>query len=403
GAERSRTVGSLRRDLQRVQAALPHEEGFDAYHIDKSLLTSIDNVPAVETDAAIRAVRTPEGEADMPLEAKRRIPGWILWSGSALAVVVGGFLALDLWINQPTVSVPNLKGASTTAAQERLSKLGLHLVVSGSAPSSKIAKGRIVAENPSIGSAVKSGQNVAVVVSSGPEKVIVPSVVGEDIDQARTMVRTQNLSVHVHYVSSSEPAGEVLRQSPAAGQSLMEGRTVDVWVSHGRHMTPPSTSTVMANVAGMTLDQASQVLTTGDFTVASPQSVYSTEPVNTVVSQTPAPYTPVSAGETVHLTVSQGLSPTSAGLPRNVTVATWQIPDTAPAHSRFQVVATDEAGNTETFYEQVNPGQTIELPITWYGYTGQLQTYLNGQQNPPQTLSVSSAASPSAAPGTPPS
>ncbi|MCY0864459.1 MAG: serine/threonine-protein kinase, partial [Sulfobacillus sp.] len=80
------------------------------------------------------------------------------------------------------------------------------------------------------------------------------------------------------------------------------------------------------------------------------------------------------------------------------------VPASAPPKSVLKVVVTDQAGNEEVSYQQVNPGTQVELPITWYGDNGQLTVYLNGQAEPPVVLtpSGSSSAAPSSS-GTSPS
>jgi serine/threonine-protein kinase len=89
---------------------------------------------------------------------------------------------------------------------------------------------------------------------------------------------------------------------------------------------------------------------------------------------------------------------------RNKSLITMQIPNNAPSKSVLKAVVTDSAGNKEVFYQQVNPGQPIQIPVIWYGSNGQVLLFLNGQAQAPQRLTATgTAGSPSVANSTSPS
>jgi serine/threonine-protein kinase len=271
--------------------------------------------------------------------------------------------------------------------------MGLSVRVTGKAPSTHLPRNYVLNEIPSAGTQIKAGQSVDVVLSTGPQQVSVPDLKGQDSFQAVQDLHTEGLHAVVKHVKSNSPQGEVVRQDPLPNTNLAEGRSVTIWVSDG----PPATVQTMPNLEELSVAQAASVLLGINVSVGTTTLTYSTEPVNTIIDQTPEPYATLSNVSQVNVTVSQGPSPQSAHLPQHKSVATWQIPNSATPKSVLKVLVTDSAGNEEVFYQQVNPGQQIQIPVVWYGTSGQLLVFLNGQAQAPQALPTNgSTTSPSA-------
>jgi membrane peptidoglycan carboxypeptidase len=66
-----------------------------------------------------------------------------------------------------------------------------------------------------------------------PPKVGVPSVVGLSQGDAEARLRAAGFGVIVHHVASAQPKGRVVRQAPAPGTRLAQGRNVVIAVSAG--------------------------------------------------------------------------------------------------------------------------------------------------------------------------
>ncbi|POB09228.1 MAG: serine/threonine-protein kinase [Sulfobacillus thermosulfidooxidans] len=371
-AERYQSAQAMRQDIQR---ALHPEE-----HLPEPVPSPVPQTPK-------------------PAKKKRRWVPWAVAGAIVVALLGGGILAFEHWIYSPVVTLPNVKGQSLGRAKAQLGRLGLTVSVTGKAPSSHLPKNYVLDEIPPAGTQIKAGQNVEVVVSTGPQQVTVPDLKGQDVFQAVQNLKTENLKAIIHHVKSNSPQGEVVRQSPAPNASLAEGQAVTLWVSKG----PAEAVAVMPNLEGLSVEQAASLLIAMNVTVGTPTTTYSTEPVNTIIDQSPEPYSSLNNTTSVNVTVSQGPSPQSAHLPKNITLATWQIPNSAAPKSVLKVVVTDSAGNEEVFYQQVNPGQQIQIPVTWYGTSGQLLVFLNGQAQAPQPLVANGSTTSPAVGTTPPS
>lgn len=377
-AERYQSAKAMQQDIQRAW------QGEESLTPDPASKSSLVAAPA-----------------ETPRQRRRK---WLPWAilAAVLAVMIGsGLYVFNQWIYSPQVTLPNVKGESLPSARTKLGRLGLTVTISGKAHSSHLPKDYILNEIPAAGTQVKAGQSVQVVVSAGPAPVLVPDVKGEDVFQARQTLNTEGLRAIQRHIKSHAAKGQVVRQSPAPGTDLAQGKGVTIWISDG----PPASGEIMPNLEGLSVSQAASLLIGMNISVGSPTSSYSTEPVNTIIDQNPQPYSALSNISQVNVTVSEGPSPASANLPKNMTVATWQIPNSAPPKSILKVVVTDSAGNEEVIYQQVDPGQQIQIPVTWYGTRGQLLVFLNGQAQSPQPLTANSntTTSPAVGASTPPS
>jgi serine/threonine-protein kinase len=135
-----------------------------------------------------------------------------------------------------------------------------------------------------------------------PSQKVVPPVVGEQLDTARTVLQNAGFQVSVVNEHSTKPAGVVFAQSPLGDTKADEGSTVQLTVSTG----PPKPGPVnVPNVIGEQLNHALRDIThAGLKTRVISQA--SNQPANTVINQTPNAGQSVPPGSTVALTVSNG-------------------------------------------------------------------------------------------------
>ena len=83
--------------------------------------------------------------------------------------------------------------------------------------------GQVTAQDPAAGTKQPEGSSVRINVSKGPTPVSVPSVVGEPIATATSALQALGFKVSPQFVDSSEPANNVISQSPAGGHLGGEG------------------------------------------------------------------------------------------------------------------------------------------------------------------------------------
>ena len=155
---------------------------------------------------------------------------------------------------KPIIGVPNVMGMSGADAQRALQDAGLTVNPQHtSKPSTAEDSGKVVATDPGPGAQIPSDRPVTLTVGSGPEEISVPNVVGQNVDSARSALEGAGFRVDTTEVDSSEPAGQVLSQSTAGGQSQIKGATIDLRVSAGNRFQVP-------NLVNMTVQEATDAL-----------------------------------------------------------------------------------------------------------------------------------------------
>lgn len=134
------------------------------------------------------------------------------------------------------IEMPDLKGMTRSAAEERLKKAGLKVGSVKEEFSDKDEKGTVISQEPQAKSKITKGKMVDFVISKGTkeQKVRVPDFRGATLDFARTNTASLKLKVgSISRKTSSQPEGTIISQTPAAGTEVKEGTVIDFVVSVG--------------------------------------------------------------------------------------------------------------------------------------------------------------------------
>ena len=133
------------------------------------------------------------------------------------------------------MEMPNLRGLKQSEAIDRLQQMGLRLGSAYETFSDEDA-GTVISQDPRSGTRISKGQSVDITVSKGQKikKVSVPNVKGVPSDRAHTMIEGSGLKVgSVSEEASTQAAGTVVSQSPAAGAEADSGSAVSLVISSG--------------------------------------------------------------------------------------------------------------------------------------------------------------------------
>jgi len=309
-ANRYQTATEMAEDLHRVQEGEP------------VLATPI--LPGQTTQVVSRPVRHTEAMPVLPEEEIRGRRRWpiILTTLLILGLVgVAAFLLVrELDGGPPTVEVPNVVGLRAEAARNRLQADGFRVVVTRDV--SDQPQGRVFRQIPDQGELVEEGSEVEIFVSSGPEPVVVPELIGKTIEDARLELQTAGLSLGgIREQPSDEfDEGQIIRQNPEAGDEVNPEAEVDVVVSSGRltAFVPNVRCQTLADARAAITDQGLKFRVVGE----EPSTVCET---GTVASTDPEGGTEVPVGTTVDVFVafeslpSPSPSPTTPTLPPSPT------------------------------------------------------------------------------------
>jgi uncharacterized delta-60 repeat protein len=156
--------------------------------------------------------------------------------------------AVTLTIAAPMTTVPNVVGATQTAATSAITAANLTVGAITTAASTTVPSGAVISETPAAGTSVPLGSAVALTVSSGPAQVTVPNVVGDTQAAATSAITAAHLTVGAITTATSTtvPSGSVMSQTPAAGTSVAAGSAVALTVAGCGYTAGPPTRNIGA-------------------------------------------------------------------------------------------------------------------------------------------------------------
>lgn len=143
----------------------------------------------------------------------------------------GSTVTLIISSGPSTVEVPDVTGQPVEDAVAELEGLGFTTTTEEQA-SEDVEEGLVISTNPRAGTAVAPGSEVVVVVSTGPEDVVVPDFVGMTVEEANAAAEAAGLEVtFVEDPDDPDPEGLVVEQDPAAGEMVPAGSEVTLQLS----------------------------------------------------------------------------------------------------------------------------------------------------------------------------
>ncbi|MGW3307050.1 Stk1 family PASTA domain-containing Ser/Thr kinase [Streptomyces sp. NPDC001073] len=189
-------------------------------------------------------------------QKKKTNTSTILLVVAAVLVLVGAIL-IGKWAfsgndsSNDNVSTPNFIGQTQTAAKTMADNIGLKLAFTSKTCENQV-KGKICTQDPDPTTSVKKDSTVNLVVSTGAPKVVVPSVVGQNVDDATSTLEGDKYKfvVKTKQKVSGEDPGTVLDQDPALGAEVQKGTTITLTVAKAQ-----AKSTV-PDVSGKSCDDA---------------------------------------------------------------------------------------------------------------------------------------------------
>ncbi len=142
-------------------------------------------------------------------------------------------------------------------------------------------------------------------------EVVVPSVVGKQVDSARNILTDKNLRVSVvESFHDKIPAGQVISQNPEAGSTVKEQRTINLIVSKGGEIT------VVPDVRGLNRRDAELQIKNAGLTLGRIDEQFAPNTVaDTVINQNPRPPAQVVKATTIDIVISKGPEPKKLALP----------------------------------------------------------------------------------------
>ncbi len=274
---------------------------------------------------ATQVIARPQATQVMPPATEPPGSSRKMWLGVLIGILVvavlggGGYLlATSLRGNDTQAfALDNYKGQTFDQAKAALEALGL--VVQDpplKQQTDGVAPNTVVKQDPVAGTQVKTGDTITLTIAVPIPKVKVPDISTGCLSasEAQSQLQAAHLDIGNKTETTSDQCqtGEVIDQSPAAGQRVPRGTLVDVTIVSG-----PSTVTVADyscfpyGKAATELSKLGLNATLGGTAPMLPQCPNT----NRVAAQDPPPNTPVAIGSTVTLFTGEEASPTVSPSP----------------------------------------------------------------------------------------
>src|SRR2546421_437939 len=219
GGEKLQKNGTVTLRVSKATFTMPALTG-------KQRTDAVNDLIAVGLQDPNNGIDNQEIDSDQP-------PGTVVGSNPAAGAQVpkaGQKVTLQI-ARQPSIAMPNVVGQESQTAQQLLQQAGFQVSVQ-SEQSDTVPTGRVTRTDPGANAQVKRGASVTMFVSTGPQTVDVPNVVGQTQAQASQALQQAGFQVFVSQQATNNPTenGRVLAQNPSGGAKQNKGAGVTLTV-----------------------------------------------------------------------------------------------------------------------------------------------------------------------------
>jgi len=212
------------------------------------------------------------------------------------SVRIDGTVLAAVSLGPERYEVPDVQGLDPAQAAAQITAANLVVGSTREEFDDRAPAGTVAATAPKIGSVLKPGEQVDIIVSKGPEPVPVPAVEGRRLAQAKASLAEVGLKVDItQRFSEKVKDGIVISVRPNAGTVVDSGSRVTMVVSKG---PPPVT---VPNLVDVPRDRA--IATLRDLGLRAKVVEGDFSPLNRVISQTPSAGSSVPKGSTVTIRI----------------------------------------------------------------------------------------------------
>jgi serine/threonine-protein kinase len=256
------------------------------------------------------------------------------------------------------VTVPELREEDYETAVTKLVSLGFVVDDPVLAADQDIAEGKVIRTAPGSGEIVKEGTEVTIYQSTGKEKIPFEDYSGKDVSAVKKVLQQKGYRfVDVVSVDSDQPAGTIVNQNPTQGsENVPENTDVTFWVSKG----PPALK--LKDLSGWTEKSVRDYVSDYQIVVKVKEEHSETVPKGFVITQSPAPDTPIEKEGLLTISLSKG---PEAKPPKNISVE--PVIPYEPAEpgvpQQVQIYIDDLNHNYEVPVETIMLTETIQKTI----------------------------------------
>ncbi|MER2048392.1 MAG: Stk1 family PASTA domain-containing Ser/Thr kinase [Solibacillus sp.] len=253
------------------------------------------------TEQTVRIDSKPPAEEEpKPLKPKKKKKKWPLIVGLLVLLAIGAVVAAVL-LTPNRVVIEDVTDMTVEEAIRILEEQGFVIGEQEERNNEEIESGNIIETNPQAGRERDKGTTVDLIVSIGKELTKMEDFVGKQRDDVIDALEEYNSYDFREEYSSEHAAGEIIGQTPEAGEEIHVNETdVVLTVSRGQEQV-----TVRDLMAFNDANRSEYEKSSG-FKVNVTGEEYSDKPAGEVISQTPKAGTKLEKGGTINVVISKG-------------------------------------------------------------------------------------------------
>lgn len=381
-SNRYQTVGSMLADLNTaLSTSRMFEKPFEEQEDDQSIVvsplkpTSHSEQVLAEVTAGPETVDEAEYQTFDPIAPVSKPKG----QSRRLSLILGALLIVAMFLGgyylyQQTVkyvTVPNISKMTLEEAKKSLAKEDITINETQKEWHDSLTVGQVIDSDPSSGSRVKRNSGIDVIVSSGREQVELGNYVGEDYEPIRRMLTNSDFIVDRRDIATNRPEeeGVILDQSIDPGSKVVPSdNPITMYVGN---YTETLDMQDFSNPS-LDLDMVYRFAEGYGLNVEENFEFNDYIPEGQVISQSPESGTPLSPGDTIQVTVSQGPEEEQI-MTANLEIYVEYLPTYAdrdvdkekPLPNKIQVFIGDNKNNIKEVARdfEITESQTIQLTL----------------------------------------
>ncbi len=268
-----------------------------------------------------------KNEEVKPKVEKKRSNKWLkVLITTFLLLAIGITLALTViprFFIPKDVKIPDVSGMNYETAVNALVEKGFEVAEPNIVYTDDVEAGKVIKTSPVAGRIVKENSKITIYQSGGKKKSKMSNLIGKDFDSLKGDLEGKYKIIVPSYIESDKPKGQILDQSPAADQMIVEAeQDVKVWISKGPYQIR------LGDFSGWTENYVNSYLNENKLVLNVKRDYSDTVEKGLVISQLPKPGTPLKEGDKVTVTISDGPKPK---VTKTVKVDNIAIPYEPPA------------------------------------------------------------------------
>ena len=218
---------------------------------------------------------------------------------TAICVILPRVTAVD------NVKVPDVSDMDEVKAEEKLIEEGLKVNSELKyTPSDTIEEGKVVKTDPAAGRTVKEGTEVTIYVSSGANSITLDDYTGKNYIEVRAILESSHsVNVTIEKKAVEDPseynASEIIGQSPSAGEKVLEGGNVTLYIPDIEELYPDFTT------GDYSLSEIKEFAKKYSLTLNTKYVETSEYPAGTIMAQSRPANSKIAAGASFTITIAQ--------------------------------------------------------------------------------------------------